>query len=486
MSTVLKMADKKTTTAPLVALAPPRSLAMASLALAMLLPSLGTSVANMALPALAQSFACSFQEVQWVVLAYLLASTTLIVSVGKLGDLVGHRRLLLGGILLFSAGCGVAAAAPALGVLVAARALQGLGAAVMMVLSVAFVAETVPRDQVGKAMGLLGTTSAIGTALGPSLGGLLISGFGWRAIFLANLLLGLCAWALASRCLPARQSTRSVQPAFDFVGTCLLAATLSAYCLGMTMGRGSFGTLSVLLLVGAALGLCVFLRVQSHTAHPLIQLRLFRQPELCVGLPASGLVATVLMATMVVGPFYLTYALQLSAAQVGMVASVGPLAAALAGVPAGRLVDRLGAPRMMLTGMMGIALGATLLALLSMGHGVPAYVASMVVITAGYALFQAANNTTVMTAVAADERGVVSGLLNLSRNIGLISGTTLMGALFTYASGHANVATAPAAAVATGMRGTFGVAAVILAGACVGAAVSMLPSWRSGLVEKVN
>src|SRR4051794_35482113 len=162
----------------------------------MLLSSLGTSIANVGLPTLAQAFAASFQQVQWVVLAYLLAITTLVVSVGRLGDVAGRRRLLLGGIAVFTAASALCGAAPTLGVLIAARAAQGLGAAVIMALTLAFVGETVPKARTGSAMGLLGTTSAIGTALGPSLGGILISGFGWRAMFLVNVPLGLLALLL--------------------------------------------------------------------------------------------------------------------------------------------------------------------------------------------------------------------------------------------------------------------------------------------------
>src|ERR1700710_1407408 len=181
---------------------PPIRWALASLSLSMLLSSLGTSIANVGLPTLAQAFSASFQNVQWVVLAYLLASTTLIVSVGRLGDITGRRRLLLAGIILFTAASGLSGAAPTLWLLIAARAAQGLGAAIMMALTMAFVSDTVPKEKTGSAMGLLGTMSAIGTALGPSLGGVLIAGPGWRAIFLVNLPLGILTFVLAYRHLP--------------------------------------------------------------------------------------------------------------------------------------------------------------------------------------------------------------------------------------------------------------------------------------------
>jgi MFS family permease len=145
--------------------------------------------------------------------------------------------------------------------------------------------------------------------------------------------------------------------------------------------------------------------------------------------------------------------------------SVGPLIAALTGVPAGRVVDRFGAPRMIVAGLVGMALGASLLSVLPTTLGVPGYVAPIVVMTAGYALFQAANNTAVMSDVGQDQRGVVSGLLNLSRNLGLITGASLIGAVFALATAATDATTAPPDAVASGMRITFVVAAILITGA---------------------
>jgi MFS family permease len=177
--------------------APPVRLALISLSLSMLLSSLGTSIANVGLPTLAQAFNASFQQVQWIVLAYLLAITTLIVSVGRLGDVIGRRRLMLGGITLFTLASGLCGVAPSLWLLIAARVVQGLGAAIMMVLTMAMVGEAVPKEKTGSAMGLLGTMSAVGTALGPTLGGVLIAWFGWPALFLINLPLGILTLVLA-------------------------------------------------------------------------------------------------------------------------------------------------------------------------------------------------------------------------------------------------------------------------------------------------
>lgn len=375
----------------------PAGRALASLSLCTLLSSLGTSIANVGLPTLAEAFHTPFQGVQWVVLAYLLALTTLLVGAGRLGDLLGRRRLLLAGLSLFTVASVLCGLAPTLGLLIAARAAQGAGAAVLMALTLALVGETVPPEKTGRALGLLGSMSALGTALGPSLGGLLIAGPGWRALFLLNLPLGALTFLLARRYLPADLPRRTGRVRFDFAGT----------------------------------------------------LALFRDAGLRTSLVLSVLVATVLMATLVAGPFYLSQALGLDPARVGLVLSAGPLAAALAGFPAGRLTDRFGAARATLVGLLILTTGALTFALLPAALGLPGYLIPLVVLTAGYALFQTANNTAVLAGTPPDRRGLLSGLLNLSRHLGLIAGTAGMGAVFA----------------ASGLRTTFAVATAILVAA---------------------
>ncbi len=452
---------------------------LTSLSLSMLLSSLGTSIANVGLPTLALAFNASFAQVQWVVLAYLLAITTLIVSVGRLGDLLGRRRLLLGGIAVFTVASLLSGMAPTLWMLVAARALQGLGAATMMALTLAFVGETVAKEKAGSAMGLLGTMSAVGTALGPSLGGVLIAGMGWQALFLVHVPLGLLAFALAYRYLPA---DRPKPPGgggagLDPLGSLLLALTLAAYALAMTLrpleGAGSFGSLNWALLLSAGLGMGLFVWTESKVASPLVRLAMFNDPRLRASLATGMLVSTVVMATLVVGPFYLSRALGLDAALVGLVLAVGPFSAALAGMPAGRLVDRLGAHRVALGGLVAMAVGAITLSMAPMALGIPGYAMPIVVLTIGYALFQTANNTATMADIAADQRGVVSGMLNLSRNLGLITGASAMGAVFAYATAATDITSAQPGAVATGLRVTFAVAAALV-GVALGIAAPVM------------
>jgi MFS family permease len=319
-------------------------------------------------------------------------------------------------------------------------------------------------------MGLLGSMSAVGTAVGPSLGGLLIAWLDWRALFLLNVPLGVAALALAYRYLPdtspAASDIHSAPPSrFDIAGTTTLTLTLAAYALAVTIGRGQLGITNVLLLAAAAAGFGLLLHVESVAAAPLIHLSMFRDRALRSRLAMNALVSSVMMSTLVVGPFYLSGALALGATSVGLTMSVGPIVTALIGVPAGRLADRVGAERLTLVGLAAIATGSLLLVMFPASLGLAGYLGAITILTAGYGLFQTANNTVVMSGAGAALRGVTSGMLSLSRNLGLITGASVMGAVFALMSGSPDLASADAMAVRAGMRGTYALAAMLVVAA---------------------
>jgi MFS family permease len=192
-----------------------------------------------------------------------------------------------------------------------------------------------------------------------------------------------------------------------------------------------------------------------------------------------------MMAARVVGPFYLSRALGLDAALVGLVLSIGPIISALSGVLAGRIVARMGGPLTAIVGLIEMAAGSIALSVLPAMFGIAGYIAAIAVLTPGYQLFQAANNTAVMMDVHPDQRGVISGLLNLSRNLGLITGASVMGAVFALASATTDIAMAPPGAVATGMRITFAVAAILIVVALAIAVGSRALATRSSLPGEV-
>lgn len=444
---------------PLVSPPVTRHVGLAGLGLATLLPMLTGSMASLVLPALGQAFAVPFSTLQWVLVAYLLGLTCTTVVAGRLGDRLGLRRLLLWGTGGFALASLLCALAPAIGWLIAARALQGVSAACMLTLSLAMVGQLVPPARRGWSMGLLGTLSACGTALGPSFGGLLVAGFGWQASFLLLLPLTL----LALGCVWGGLPPEDARPAegIHLRGLPMLVTALLGYGLALTWG----GLAGVWLGLAALLVAALFVRGERRVDSPLLPPAQPGNPGLRGGLVASALVASVMVATLLIGPFYLHGVFALDMGTVGLMISGGPLLAALTGMPAGWLVDRVGATRVVRLGLGLMLVAATCLALLGTGFGPLGYLLPILLLTAGYALFQTANNSAVVGGAKAGDRGAVAGLLTLSRNLGQLTGAAGLGGLFVTLVGRQDLATAMADELVFGTRGTFALTGLLLAAA---------------------
>ncbi|MFN4212076.1 MAG: MFS transporter, partial [Devosia sp.] len=262
-----------------------------------------------------------------------------------------------------------------------------------------------------------------------------INSFGWPAVFGLMAAAGTGAFAICYYAFPPDLTTRrNVVASFDILGMLLLTLSLGAYALASTLGAATSGLVGAGLVAVSVITRALFVAVERRANEPLVQLTSLRNRALTAGLVSIGLISTVMMATLVVGPFYLTGVLGLGPVETGLAMSVGPIVAALIGVPAGRLVERLGETTVTKVGLFGVTGGSVLMLLLPGAFGISGYLAGLTIITAGYALFQAANNTTVMKTASAERRGVTSALLGLSRNLGLITGASAMGAVFAFGS----------------------------------------------------
>jgi MFS family permease len=278
-------------------------------------------------------------------------------------------------------------------------------------------------------MGLLGTVSAVGTALGPSLGGLLLAWAGWPSLFVTIAALGAVTFALGMRFFGRTTSSMPSRPTFDVPGFLTLGVALGAYSLSMTLA-----SLAIECLAIAAVAIAAFIVVELRAKAPLVSISNLSDRALTSSLIALAFVTSIVMATLVVGPFYLTGTAGLNSTEAGLVMSIGPAVSAIVGIPAGRLVDRLGPRQAMLAGLVLSTGGCLLMVVLPGQFGVLGYCLALALVTGGYALFQAANNASVMKEAPNAQRGVFSGLLGLFRNLGLITGASAMGAVFTNAS----------------------------------------------------
>ncbi|PRB10822.1 MFS transporter [Microbacterium sp. MYb62] len=437
----------------------------AGLALSVLVASLGTSAANVALPTIAKDLGGTFAQTQWVALGYLLAMTATSLTVGHLGDLLGRRRILWIGIAVFTGAAALCAFAPTLGMLIGARTLQGVGAAVMMALPLARARDVVAPERLGRVMGLLGTTAAIGTASGPALGGLLLTAAGWPAIFAAMVPLGMLAATLIGMTRRDAGVTGSGGRRFDIGGVLLLTVAVALYTLGVTAPGSGESWPTLPLLGGAVVAAALFGLREARASHALLPPTLLRTRSVSIGAILNLIVGTVMMSTLVVGPFFLAGGLHLAPAAIGATMAAGPLASICTGVLAGRAVDRYGTRPMTTSGLAAMIVGALALALLPAWWGLPGYITGTVLLAPGYQLFLAANNTGVLRSTPAEHRGVASGLLGLSRNLGLVTGASVVAALFAAAAGAPDIIAASPDALASALRTTFLVTAALLAAA---------------------
>ena len=425
---------------------PPR-LAIIALSGAMLLASMAVSITSVALPALSRAMEAPVSAVQWVVLIYLLSVTITIVLAGRCADLFGHRFILLSGLTIFTGSSLLCPIAPNLTTLIIARAIQGIGGAILMALPVSILRGMISSERTGSAMGLLASMSAVGTALGPALGGLLISGFGWRSAFILLAVSGFIILVLAIRAIPTSAPVTKTNQTLDVSGALLLALMLLLYAL-MTSGQQSAMSWNLSVTIPALLlALIFFIIVEIKAPSPLVPLSVLRNPAISASLLTNWLISSVMMAMLVVGPLFLSFGLLLGEAQTGLVVAVGPVVAALAGVPAGRLTDQFGAKRILSTGLSTMTVALICMAYLPVHIGVTGYIVSLIMLTPCFQLFLTGNNTAIISAAPEDQRGIISGLMGLSRNLGFMTGASVMATIFISSLGQPDLVHATVSSV---------------------------------------
>ena len=416
---------------------PPRperpGLAVAALVGVTVVSALGMSIPNVAMPLISDAFGVSVSATQWVSLSFLLASSLLMVPVGRLADSVGRIKVLLAGVAVFTLVSLLAGFATNLPLLATARAVMGIGGAAMTTLPVALVRQTVPMGRIGRTMGLIGSSMAFGWALGPAAGGMLAAAVGWRWVFFVLVPLGAGVLLLAARALPMRQGGTGLPLQTDWLGLGILAVALVSYAVGLTLRP--FGLIGTITLVGVGLAaLALFVVVELRIAAPLVDFRLLSRVRVYPGLITAFLASTIMMSFTVIPPFYLARGLELDAAHVGLAMAAGPTVSIMSGVPAGRLVERFGARPIFIAGLSLLTLASVGFTVLPPALGLAGFLLCAVSLTPGNQMFMAANNTNVMARSGLEHQGAVSGVLNLARNLGSITGMAVAAALFDAAA----------------------------------------------------
>jgi len=399
--------------------------------------ALDGSVVNIILPIVRQQFGASVAAVEWVITIYLLVLSALLLSVGRLGDLRGHRSVYVAGFLVFLLGSALCGVSPSVGVLIGARGLQAIGASMLMANSPAILTKSFPAEMRGRALGLQATMTYLGLMVGPSIGGWLANALGWRWVFYINLPVGLLALFLALHFVP-RDAGSSARQAFDVRGAVTFALGLVSLLLALNQGHawGWASPLTLGLLAGSVILLIVFLRAERTVPAPMLDLSLFRQRTFSAS-AGSALLNYVCVYTMLfLLPFYLLQARGLTTAQAGVLLTAQPVAMAVVAALSGGVSDRIGTRLPSMLGMGLLAVGLWLLSGLTADTPSLVFVLKLGLAGLGVGIFVSPNNSALMGAAPGHRQGIAAGILALARNVGMVIGVGIAGAIYTTVLSH--------------------------------------------------
>ena len=430
------------------------ALLFVGLMLSMLLAALNQTVLSTALPTIVGELN-GVDEMLWVITAYILASTIMMPVYGKLGDLMGRKPLLLGAILVFMAGSVVGALAGTIEVLIAARAIQGLGGGGLIILSQAAIADVVPARERGKYMGVMGGVFAVSSVAGPLLGGFFTEGPGWRWVFWINIPLGLLA--LAGAVLFLKLPRHSGRPRLDIGGMVLLAVATTCLVLFATWGGGKYAWTDPVLLgliAGTLVTAAAFVAVERRTAEPIIPMHLFRERNFVLTTLAGLLTGVAMFGALGYLPTYLQMVFGVDATRSGllMVPMMGTML--VTSVLAGQAVSRTGRYKWLpVAGSVIVAAAMGLLATLTSEQGVWHVCLYIAVLGLGLGLSMQVLVLIVQNTFPLRQVGTATAANNFFRQIGATLGSGVVGSVFASRLAELMAERVPAAALEGGAGG---------------------------------
>jgi EmrB/QacA subfamily drug resistance transporter len=460
---------------------------------------LDLTIVNIAIPDMLTRLHASLDGILWVINAYALVLAVLLITAGRLGDLRGQKNMFIAGVVLFTAASAACGFSPTVSWLIAFRAVQGVGAALLMPQTLAILTMVFPAERRGAAFGIWGAVAGLATIAGPTLGGLLVTAFDWRYIFFINLPIGAIVIVLSVGLIPDLRTGRKHR--LDLPGVLLVSAALLAICYGLVEGqRYNWGTISsfisipLVMAVGVVL-LAVFLLVQARTQdrEPLVPFSLFRDRNFSLMNWVAAAVAIGMMGIFLPLTIYLQSALGFSALRAGLTLAPASLVSMFVAPAAGRLTDRIGGKYLLTAGLVLFAGGMGWIAVIATTTSTWLdFLAALVVAGVGMGLVFAPMTTTALRSVQPMMAGAASGMLNTVRQVGAVIGVAAIGALLQNRLAVALPAEAArrAGALPAQARGHFvaGFAKAAQSGAQVGAgqgAPKLPPGTSPGLAAQL-
>jgi EmrB/QacA subfamily drug resistance transporter len=406
---------------------------MAAVGMGIFLATIDGSIVNVALRTLENTFSTDFPTVQWVVLAYLLTLTTLMLTIGRLADMLGKKSIYAVGFIIFTLGSVLCGTATSIYWLIGFRVFQAIGAAMIMALGMAIITESFPGKERGRALGISGAIVSIGIVVGPTLGGLLISSLSWRWIFYVNLPIGILGTLMVIRFVP------NIKPAggqhFDYLGAITLFISLFSLLIALTnlqqIGEStSQVTRVILLFISFFTFLILFIFIELHSKEPMIDLHLFKNRLFSTGLITGFFTFICIAGTVILIPFYLQIVLGYDTLKVGLLLAVVPISLGIFAPLSGSLSDRYGTRPITVSGLIVLLLGYYAMSTLNASTNEAGFILRFLPIGIGMGIFQSPNNSAIMGSAPQERLGIASGMLAITRSLGQTTGVAILGAVW--------------------------------------------------------
>ncbi|TDD77801.1 DHA2 family efflux MFS transporter permease subunit [Actinomadura rubrisoli] len=430
-----------------------------TLSLGFFMTLLDLTIVNIAIPSMIDKLDASLDEVLWVTNAYILVLAVLLITAGRLGDLWGKKNLFIAGVTLFTVASLVCGIAQDPVQLIAARAVQGLGAALLMPQTMSIIINVFPAERRGAALGVWGAVAGVSTIAGPTVGGLLVTSLDWRWIFFVNLPIGILVLAMAIPILPAH--TPAVRHRFDVAGVLLASAALFCLTFALTEGQKFDWDGRIWGLIAAGLALFVVFVLYQRTQQdkePLVPFSLFRDRNFTILNIVGAAVSIGMIGLFLPMTIYMQSVLGFSALKAGLVMAPSSVVSMFLAPVAGKLSDRIGGKFILMTGLTLYAIGMMwLVAVADVGTDWTAFIAPLVVAGLGVGGVFAPMATEATRNVPRHLAGAASGVNNTIRQVGSVLGSAAVGAVLQnqLASSLKEEATTRSASLPPDVRGGF-------------------------------
>ena len=396
------------------------------------LASLDTSIVNIALPTLVKDLNADFSTIQWVVLSYFLVLTTLILPLGRLGDILGKKRIYLTGFVIFIVGSILCGTADTVAGLIGFRVVQALGGSMVMALGMAIITEAFPPTERGTALGLIASAVAVAIAAGPTVGGILIDQFSWHWIFFVNVPIGLIGTSLVYYSVP--DVTIKNKETFDVAAGILQFFGILSLLLSMTLAQrlGLSNGYVLSLFAGFIVFMILFIRHEIRFAYPIIDISMFRNYLFSINL-FTGMIAFIAYSGIVMLlPFYIETIQGYNVRQTGYFMTIIPIMLGLLSPLSGSLSDKFGARPIVTVGLFFLLVAYYFAASLSADTSISGIVFRLILLGSGMGFFMSPNNSAVMGSVHRERLGIASGILTISRTLGQTLGIAILGSFWMW------------------------------------------------------